>query len=345
MPAPNRTAVRYQADVQRLRAALLLAAAVFGLYLSVPSEGLGAVVDAASEANPSSLAVAAALLCGVIAARIVRFQVLLADARPSWSDQLTASGVGFFALQLLPFRLGEFVRPHLLAEAGVPWGRSLGAIALERLLDLVALLVLVVLSGSVELPGVLHVGGFDVLQTAQRAVGAAVAFGIVVMGAALAAGAPFLVRLQRVPAIGPPIASLLGHALAGLAATRAPLAAGAAALTAWVWGSNTAIVAVLLHGFPDLPTGFAPAVLTTTATTAGILAVPTPGMVGSFEAFATRALALWPGDRGSAAAFALSWHGLTLALHALLGASLLAARGLSLGDVVRASRAAPETPS
>jgi uncharacterized membrane protein YbhN (UPF0104 family) len=197
----------------------------------------------------------------------------------------------------------------------------------------------------VELPGVLRVADIDVLRTAQRAVGAAVAFGLVAMGAAMVAGPPFLARLEAVPVVGRPLGSLLGHALAGLAATRPALAAGAAALTAWVWGSNTALVAVLLHGFPDLPTGFAPAVLTTTATTAGILAVPTPGMVGSFEAFATRSLALWPGDRASGAALALCWHGLTVGLHALLGASLLAARGLSLTDVVRASRAAPVEPS
>lgn len=331
--------------MQRLRAALLVLAAVLGLYLSVPDAGLGAVWTAARQASGAALAGAALLLAGIIGARIVRFHLLLAEVRPSWRDQLTASGIGYFALQLLPFRLGELVRPHLLAEAGVPWGRSLGAIAVERLMDLAALLVLVLLANLVPLPGVLVVADVDVLSAARTVVGTAVAMGVVALITAVAVGPTALVRLEALPFAGRPVARLLGHARTGLLATSASAGGAAAALTAWVWASNTAIVALLLSGFPDLPTGLAPAVLTTSATTAGILAVPTPGMVGSFEAFATAALSVWPdASQGSAAAMALTWHGLTLALHAVLGATLLAVRGLSLGAIVRASRASRGTP-
>ncbi len=331
--------------MQRLRAALLVLAAIVGLYLSVPDAGLGAVWAAASQASVGALLGAALLLSGIIAARIVRFHLLLSDVRPSWRDQLTASGIGYFALQLLPFRLGELVRPHLLAEVGVPWGRSLGAIAVERLMDLAALLVLVLVANLVPLPGVLVVADIDVLSAARTVVGTAVAIGVVALVTAVAVGPSALRRLELLPVVGAPVARLLGHAREGLLATSASLGGGAAALTAWVWASNTAIVALLLSGFPQLPTGVAPAVLTTAGTTAGILAVPTPGMVGSFEAFATAALSLWAdASQGSAAAMALTWHGLTLALHAILGATLLAARGLSFGDIVRASRAVRGTP-
>ncbi len=324
--------------MQHLRTALVLLVALLGLYLSVPDQGISAVVAAAGQASPRSLAQACGLLIGVITARVLRFHLLLCDARPSWSDQVTASGIGFFALQLLPFRLGELVRPHLLAEAGVPWGRSLVAIAVERLLDLVALLVLVVVSGSIDVPGKLMVRGVDVIVTAQHTIGIAVLLSFAVLVAAIALGQPVLLLLRKLPGVGPTLASLLGHAVAGLSATGPGSTLAAAALTAWVWGSNTLLVATLLAGFPGLPTGMDPAVFTTAATTAGILAVPTPGMVGSFEAFATQSLELWSAPQGAAAAFALCWHALTLALHAGLGASLLAARGMSLTEIVRSSR-------
>jgi len=130
---------------------LWISAALLGLYVSIPEAGLGAVVAAGRQGAPLGVAAAAGALLGVIAARVARCHLLLGDARPSWRTQVSASGIGFLALQVLPFRLGEWVRPHLLSEAGVPWGRSLAALALERLLDLTALLGMVTLC-SVWLP-------------------------------------------------------------------------------------------------------------------------------------------------------------------------------------------------
>ena len=88
--------------------------------------------------------------------RALRLHVLLrGEGRaPPYLRVFSINTVGFLAINVMPLRLGEAVRPYLLWEReDVPLGSALAAILLERLLDLMMLLVMLLgLGFVVDLP-------------------------------------------------------------------------------------------------------------------------------------------------------------------------------------------------
>ena len=99
---------------------------------------------------------------------------LLLGAEVPFVGLFSITSIGFLAINVVPLRLGEFVRPYLLLEAHqIPFGQSLAAILLERLLDMTMLLGMLLLVGwVVDLPteGVV-VAGIDVVSAGQRFAG------------------------------------------------------------------------------------------------------------------------------------------------------------------------------
>ena len=81
--------------------------------------------------------------------RAVRWRYLLRKAAPDVKRPrlLAVSLVGFAAILLLPFRLGEFVRPAMLREKGkVSFSAATGSIVAERIVDGVYLSVVLVIA-------------------------------------------------------------------------------------------------------------------------------------------------------------------------------------------------------
>ena len=88
------------------------------------------------------------LLLAQVGLQALRQQIMLAEAAPQMTLQSSFSimVIGQFSIQAFPARLGELARPWLLKRAeSVPYGAGLGILALERALDLVALLLALVL--------------------------------------------------------------------------------------------------------------------------------------------------------------------------------------------------------
>ena len=85
--------------------------------------------------------------------RSVRLWILLEQERP-FKRIFAINSVGFLAINVMPLRMGELVRPYLLLEKeGVPISRSLAAVLLERLLDMSMLLILLLgVAWVVDLP-------------------------------------------------------------------------------------------------------------------------------------------------------------------------------------------------
>src|SRR5262249_24980692 len=93
---------------------------------------------------------------------------------------LSATAIGFGASAVLPFRIGELVRPALLGRRiGVGVSAALSSVVLERLFDMLLVIVcfLVValvyplppaLRDSAIIPGILALVGFGVLYAIQR---------------------------------------------------------------------------------------------------------------------------------------------------------------------------------
>ena len=266
------------------------------------------------------------------ALRAVRLKLLLEPHVP-YGGMFSIISVGFLAINVIPLRLGELVRPYLLLEKfRVPFGASLAAILLERLFDLGSLAaMLLLLSFVVELPpqGVL-VGGMDVVAAGQKLAGVTLVLGSV--------------GLVGVLAIGAPVIRILAAFRSGIARlVRAPAKALAVvALSAGIWSCTLAAVRCALQAFPDLPSTWSAALSTWAITMTGMLVAPTPGFVGSYEAFCKASLLLWGIEGDLAVTFALVLHTSMFLFTIAIGGFFLVREGLSLGSVVRESRSTGE---
>ncbi len=99
---------------------------------------------------------------------------LLMDVRLGLWPLLSVNSIGFLAINVVPFRLGELVRPYLFLEKhDIPLGTSLAAIFAERVLDMLSLLVMLLLVGVVVdiPPGGVEVAGVDLVRAGQTMAG------------------------------------------------------------------------------------------------------------------------------------------------------------------------------
>lgn len=249
------------------------------------------------------------------------------------------SSVGFLAINVLPLRLGEAVRPYLLVEReGVPLGRALAAVVLERLVDVIMLLGMLLTVGLVvELPpsGVV-VGGVELVSAGQRALGLAALGGALGLIAVVALGEPIIAPLERLPMGGriAPLARRFREGLLSLLA--APRRAAAVfGLSLATWGFTLGAVGALLSGFPGLPTAPGAVLTTWTFTLLGMTLVPTPGFFGPYELACASALELWAVPAAVARSFGLVLHLSQLGFTLVIGGLGLVAEGMQLRDLVR----------
>lgn len=279
--------------------------------------------------------------------RTLRIRALIGQPLPL--GQLYAiNGVGFLAINVVPLRLGELVRPYLIARLQqVPFGAAMAAIFLERLLDMLALLTLLLwVAAFVELPpqGV-TVGGLDIVAAGQRFAVVFLGGGLVFIAALLAVGGPLIDRVEAlIPAPG--LARRIGEflrafhqGLGGLA--RQPLrAAQVLAATAALWAGTIGAVLLVMLAFEGVPHSYRAAAAVWTTTITGMTVAPTPGFFGAYEAFCLAGLLLWGVERTLGATFAVVLHLVQFGFTVILGGTSLVAEGLSLRQVVQESRAA-----
>ena len=249
--------------------------------------------------------------------------------------------IGFLAINVIPLRLGEMVRPYMFYESeGVPFGRGLAAIVLERLLDMTMLLVMLVgLTLIVELPpGGIQVEGIDVIAAGQRLAGGIVAIGLVFGGGLVLVGEPALALLAKLP-LGGKVAPLARKFREGfLELARHPLrAALLGVLSACIWAVTVAAVGTCMAAFDGIPVGVAEAWSTWTITISGMTAIPTPGFFGAYEIFCSAALWIWGVDSHVARTFAIVLHLGQFGFIVVLGGIFLLREGLGLRSLVRSA--------
>ncbi|MCB9797194.1 MAG: flippase-like domain-containing protein [Alphaproteobacteria bacterium] len=278
--------------------------------------------------------------------RCFRLNALL-DARLGFLDLYSINAVGYLAINVVPFRLGEFVRPYLLLEQqDVPFGTSMAAIFAERLMDILALLTLLLgVTLLVDLPpqGVV-VGDVDVVTAGQRLLGIIALGGAGFIAALLTLGEPVIRLVQRLLPEAPPTEALVRflrafhQGLSGL--LRQPArAARVVAHTVGIWGLTILAIWCVLLAFDGVPHGLDAAATTWTITITGMTVAPTPGFFGAFEAFCVAALMLWEVPRALGGPFAVVMHLGQFGFAVALGVFFLFREGLSLREVVDASRA------
>lgn len=280
--------------------------------------------------------------------RSVRLRLLMDRPEIPFSEMFAVTTIGFLAINVVPLRLGEFVRPYLLLERSkVPFGTSFAAVFLERLLDLLALMTMLLLVGwLVDLPpqGVV-VGDVDVFAAGQRVIGTLIGGGMVFLIGLLVIGKPLIALVLRLIPVEPvrnKVEGLLTTFHTGLVGLvkRPGAALTCAALTGCMWlGIIVSCYSVML-GFDAIPQTLEMALTTWTVTITGMTVAPTPGFFGSYEAFCTASLLLWDVNREVATTYSLVLHLTQFLFIVGLGTVYLLKEGISLRQVVADSRQA-----
>lgn len=271
--------------------------------------------------------------------RSVRLGMLVGEKIP-FRRLFTINSIGFLAINVIPLRLGELVRPYLLSERqGVPFGRAMAAIVVERLLDMGMLLCMLLgLTLVVDLPdGGVVVQGVDVVQAGQRAAGLLVALGTTVGLLLVTVGEPAIRLVERFPALGPKLGVFARRFREGfLILVERPLRGLLlVAMSATVWLLTICAVWTVMAAFPGIPAGFGQAWSTWTITLSGMTALPTPGFFGGYEAFCSAALWLWGVDPDRGRTFALVLHLGQFSFTVGIGLAFVLAEGLSLRQLVQ----------
>lgn len=264
-----------------------------------------------------------------------------------FADLFSATMVGFASGLLIP-RAGELVRPWLVSRRHpIPTSAGFATIILERLVDLITVLVLfAVYLFVLPKPAAQAENRLTELVTLGGAVTGVVALGVLGFLLALHQNAErvtgFIERvLVRFPRwLADPCTRMLSAFSAGLAVLQAPLPhlalIGVQSFVVWLL---IALGFHLNHAAFGIELPFHATFLLIAFLVVGV-AIPTPGMVGGFHAFYLLALSeVFGVARPTAAAAAVAAHALSNLPILVFGLVLLGREGLSLGRVVEATRA------
>ncbi|MAA77828.1 MAG: hypothetical protein CL916_01100 [Deltaproteobacteria bacterium] len=265
--------------------------------------------------------------------RSARLWILL-EYKTSYRRVFSINTIGFLAINVMPMRLGEAVRPYLFSEReAIPFGEGLAAIFMERLLDVLMLLLMLMVMGFViSLPEQgLEIAGIDVVQAGQAAAGGIVIVGVLAILALIFVGPFILSWLARFQILEPLINMANKFRSALITLFSKPLRAGGLVLLSMVvWLITISSVMMALWSFEGLPHGFDAAWSCWTVTLAGMTAIPTPGFFGVYELCCSKVLSLWGIGQTLSTTFALFLHLGQLMFITVLGSGFMIAEGLSL---------------
>jgi uncharacterized protein (TIRG00374 family) len=283
-------------------------------------------------------------------ARAVRWQYLLAPVGPTrFRTAFRTTVIGFAALGLLPARAGDLLRPYLLArQEGLDPTATFATVVMERVLDLIAVLVLLALyvwvfADERTLPAHL-LGPIEV----SAAIATAAAAALLVLMWVLASHPERIGGL--VLAAGRVLPGDLGGRLARVATAFSSGFAAARDVRTVVWAVVWSFPvwlaiafetwAVTAAFFIDMPlTG---AFLLQALLVIGV-AVPTPGAVGSYhEAYRFGVTTFFGAANDRAVAAAIVVHAISFIPVVLLGILFMAQDGLSVRGLSRMAGEARE---
>ena len=282
-------------------------------------------------------------------ARAVRWQYLLSPVgRTRFRTVLRTTVIGFAALAILPARVGDVLRPYLLARReGLSTTATIATVVMERVLDLIAVLALLAIyvwgfTGDSPLPDRL-------LKPVKVSATLAAAVSVVLMAVMwiLATHPERIGKLAAAAARILPgrLSERVGHLASkfsgGFAATRNPRALVFAMLWSfplWLAIAAEAWAVTVAFGI-DMP--FAGTFLLQALLVIGV-AVPTPGGVGSYhEAYRIGVTTFFGAPNDRAVAAAIVTHAISFVPVVLLGVVFMAQDGLSvsgLKDLAGAAR-------
>ena len=336
-----------------LKHAIILLVTVALVALFLRQADLSAVARELSHAQPGGVVLALLASIGTFVFRTFRWQYLLLPAgHVPFGPALRATVIGFGANALLPGRVGEVIRPYLLArKAKLDPTATFATIVLERALDIITLLLLFALTVALLNPQ-FAVNDGQTLRAVQFGglVAAAASLAGLVVAFVFAGHAERVTLLterltRRLPARASRLAVKVVSAFGqGFAVLRSPAAlAGAFAWSLAVWLSIALTTWAMARAFGlDLP--FAGTFTVLMFMAVGV-SVPTPGAVGAFHESVRLALvSLYAADNDRAVAYAVALHALSFVPVSAVTLLLVAREGLTLRGIEDITRTAVPPP-
>lgn len=306
--------------------------------------------DSVSALPLSTLLLYIVLFLGLHVARVYRWQYLIMPLGERDRRKIFRIGaVGFTAIVIMPLRLGEMVRPYLLArESDVSMSAALGTAVVERVLD--GLLITGLLFVSLAFYTGEASTGF---VTGAAVIALAVFSGALVVLVLAAARPHWLDRLLRATAgrisqrLTDIVLKLVSSFLDGVRVLRREhVLLRFLAVTAVYWGLNGLGIWVLGRGFGfDLSLGQSYTLLAVLVI--GIMIPAGPGFFGNFQFFLSQGLLLFfagPVVAGAGLAFGLTLNTVQFILQVAFGIPFFFASHLGLRKMVEAGLKRPEGP-
>ncbi|MDE3090655.1 MAG: flippase-like domain-containing protein, partial [Chloroflexota bacterium] len=289
-----------------------MAISVVCLYFAFQGIQLDKLVDALIGMNYAWLLLAGLLWCVSYTGRVFRWQLLFFPQKMRLAKIFNALNIGYFLSNILPARLGDFVRAYLIGDwEGVSKVRAFSTVVVERISD--GLTVVLLLAGTAlfvpNIPAVAQqaAASFAVIGILAIVVLLLLSFhrerGMQILRR-LVAPFPFLQR----PGLWHALESLID----GFAVLRSPrpiIGVALWALYAWVTGGVMFWVVMNATGLRDsagAPMPIAAAFLVMTVTSLVVVIPSSPGYVGVFHATAVFTLTtIYNVDKSSALSYAV----------------------------------------
>jgi uncharacterized protein (TIRG00374 family) len=335
-------------SITRVLLSLLLTGAF--LFLFLRNFDLTAAWASLRGASTTLLILAVAVNLAAYPVRAWRWRNLLSPMkeRIGLYNLTSTTLIGFMISFLVPMRIGEVVRPVLLARRErIPATGAIATVALERLFDAMTVMGLyLVFSLSAHGRGILAPPAAGVARSSasvfmrQGALAASivVAIGLPLLVVLVAAPKPFIAWLHRLNRGGPDTAigrgiALLEQFLDGLKSVRRLRELTriiASSLAMWLMIDLS--VWLGLKAF-DVPLGFFDTFLLMVALTVGI-SIPTPGGVGPYEYFCQISLTdFWGVPAAVAGAVAVTLHAIAILPPIVIGLLLMWKDGVRPAEV------------
>lgn len=319
-----------------------LAVTVLALWYVLRGEDFGAIISQMRQGDPLLLLAATTVATFGFFIRALRWKVILAAVKPDTRlrSRFAAVSIGFMANNVLPARVGEFARAYSFSRMEpVSAGAAFGSLVVERFLDGVVLLLLLVI--PILLPGFPAGGALSSGMGALILRGGVLAVGIVMVALVTMAVWPraFIRGAERVAAFLPramarPVVGALESLLDSIAVLRSPrLLSLSFAWTVgfWLFHGVSFWLGMLAFG---IDTGIVSAWFTEAVVGFGVALPAAPGFIGTFHASAEFALTgVYGVESSRSLAFAFGyWFAGWVPIN-VIGLWYAWKLGLSLGDV------------
>jgi len=310
----------------------LMVSLVF-LWMAFRKVEWSSVINSWSAASPMFMLIGVALLIAAWLISAIRWKVILSPS-PGLTilDTFSFITIGYLANTILPLRLGDLARATLIGrQRQIGISRSLGSMALERLMDIITLLAFILLLTLVmEIPHFVQAG------LATMTGGALIMLvGVVI----LSFHREKLPILQRVIGWIVPehmaarIVTIIDRFSRGLDVIKHParlIVVFLLSIAAWVVTGFATYI--WLQAF-NLEIPWFAGIFVLVVVNLGSAIPSSPGYVGVYHYLAVLALSVWGIERSPALAYAIGTHALNMLANVGLGAFFLAKEGVSWRDL------------